>query len=203
MDIKQIGLVNEVIGARFALVVGHAFDKQGARDVYGNTEFAMWSEFAKRFYDIYDVYHHDSYSRGYSSMCKRTGKRINKSINDYDLVISLHFNASSNPRVHGVVTLWNYKFPQVNRFLGYFKKHVKNCLGSKYLYDREVHNKYDRGFGEIDASYYPHVIIESFFGTNKPETSRVWRNLIDLEYSFRVSLEEYAHFLDKSMDDNG
>lgn len=162
-------------GLRIGFIVGHTKLRPGAKGYQLYAENHYHRIIADKFLQDYDVYYHDSYNLGYTSMCKRTAKRVAKN-GKYDLLFALHFNAAASKEANG------------SEVLHYFSNELAKKIGKIYLMKicrrfkttnrglRALFNKKQRGFGEVASFDDTVVLLEPYFCSNLAETRKFTPN---------------------------
>lgn len=154
---------------KFAVIVGHTKDSQGANSPYGiPSEYHFNSEVAKYLTDIADIYYYDTYKGGYSAMVRRLYNHINQ--HDYDLTIELHYNAAG-ALAHGTEVLYYAN----NRKGLKLAENLSSLISSKFgTKDRGAkgRGKSDRGGYALYAGKATALLLEPFFGTNKDDVNK-------------------------------
>lgn len=155
-----------------ALVIGHHALKKGAYSPYlGMSEFDFYNEVVKCINA--DVYRHDAHIRGYSNRIRATASKLNQK--DYDLVISLHFNASEDPRANGCETLYYFNSKKSRDYARAFSNLVHKRTGIKVRNGglKALSQKRDRGFSMVYYPKSPTILIEPFFGSNSTDCRKI------------------------------
>lgn len=172
-----------------AIVIGHRSKSQGAYSpTLEQTEYEFNKKVALLLQDIADVYERpDIPFVSEAFRITEMTKQINKQ--DYDLVISLHFNSFSNDKAHGVTAL-HYITSKFGKIIAdEFCKMVSDdfCIKKRALIP--VASKNERGGTLICNLKATAVLVEPFFGSNphdaiqfknkEQEYSKLLRDLIN------------------------
>ena len=174
---------------KIAVVIGHAHDRRGADSPWLEPEFNFNTDIANYLKELspqcYDIYFHGGYSKGYSTMIKATANRINTK--NYDLVIELHYDASSNASANGCSVLHHYNSSKGKEWAlkiseGISKGMNINNRGAIAL------NKTSNGYLAVAYPNPPAVIIEPFFGGNKSDAQK-----FDEEFEKRKYAQSIHH----------
>lgn len=151
-----------------AIVIGHTALRKGAYSPYlGMSEFDFNKKVAESLRDVSDIYTHESYNLGYTSMVKRTAAKINK--NDYDLVLELHFNSSDKPEANGSEALCYFSNKKAKHLAIRFCELMADTYSIRPRGAKALYNKNQRGFAAV---FYPKpttLILEPFFGSNNKD----------------------------------
>lgn len=154
------------------LVIGHHAHKKGAYSPYlGMSEFDFYNEVVKCINA--DVYRHDAHIRGYSNRIRATASKLNQK--DYDLVISLHFNASEDSLANGCETLYYFNSKKSRDYARAFSGLVHKRTGIKVRNGglKALTQKRDRGFSMVYYPKAPVILIEPFFGSNSSDCEKI------------------------------
>ncbi len=162
----------------FAIVIGHTKVSQGAKaiDPQIPAEWTFNNNVAQHLADIADIYHHDTYAHGYTSMVKRTAEKINK--NEYKLVLELHYNAGGAGG--GTEVLFCDKSVKGQEFAKRLEQEIVKDFGTRPR-GAKVLKATDRGFGAVYYPKFPTILSEPFFGSYQPDCDKFRNN--ELKYS--------------------
>ena len=156
---------------KVAVVIGHHEKQKGALSKYfGLREFDFYSEVVKHI-DNVDVFTHDSNISGYKTRIKNTAKKLN----DYDLVIELHFNSFGDNSVGGCETLYYCKSVKGEQYAKTFSKYVHDATNIQLRNNgiKALSNINDRGFASVYYPLPPTILIEPFFGSNNDDCKKI------------------------------
>lgn len=157
---------------RIALIVGHNEKSKGAFCPHAQAcEFDYWKDIASEIQLITGV---DVFTRrphkSYSTEMKEVIEQVHCS-GEYDLVIELHFNAVSDPEVHGaeILIYKNSKCLELaktllNSICQEFKVKNRGLKRIKSVAERG-------GFGIIRCKY-PYMLVEPFFASNENDSEK-------------------------------
>ena len=167
---------------KYAVVVGHAQDSQGAVSPFGiGSEWEYNSKVATYLSDVMDVYFHDHYRNGYSKMIDRTSSHINQ--HNYKLVLILHYNSFANQPANGTEVLhWHN-----NKNSAELAKNLSKFISDRFKTTNRGNkptNLSGRGGYELYKLKAPALLIEPFFGSSKSDVSK-----------FKGKEKEYAQTL--------
>lgn len=154
---------------KVAVVLGHHEKSKGAYSPWLKvSEWDFYNEVVDCLSDV-DVYYHDKNIGGYVTRTKNTARKINKI--DYDLVMELHFNSSSNPTANGCETLYYFASRKGRDYARKFSEVVVEWTGIKSRNGglKALTNKYDRGFASVFYTKAPTILIEPFFGSSRKD----------------------------------
>lgn len=151
---------------KVALVLGHHQKSKGA--------YSPWLDYSE--WDFYndvvdcvrcvDVFLHNPSIKSYTKRIQNTAAQLNKG--NYDLVIELHFNSSSNPSANGCETLYYHKSIKGKEYAKLFSDTVELWTGIKQRNNGlKKLEPGDRGYGSVFYPSAPAILIEPFFGSNK------------------------------------
>lgn len=147
-----------------AFIIGHNEKDQGAYSkILDVTEWGLYTSLTPELLKLGDVYTHDASILSYTKRMKDTANKINK--NDYDLVVSLHFNMF-NGKASGCETLFISDKGRV--FANNFCHYYTDSTGAKNRGIKKV-GKGERGFEEIFNPLAPAILIEPFFGDSSSD----------------------------------
>ncbi|MGY6649110.1 N-acetylmuramoyl-L-alanine amidase [Wenyingzhuangia sp. IMCC45574] len=152
---------------KIAIIIGHRSEAQGAYSPYLLENEYTWNKTVASYLShIADVY-----ERPNTDMVSE-GARIVELVNDvnkheYDLVLSLHFNAFSDSKANGVTAL----YCEGNEFTKEFCEDYVGFISTKFETKARslisIKNKYQNGGLLLQKLKAPAVLLEPFFGTNK------------------------------------
>jgi hypothetical protein len=159
---------------KLALVVGHCFDKQGAKAVWplNQTEYEYNSEIARTTRGMgiplnidVEVFYRDGL--GITKTYKKVGDW------DPDAIIELHFNAASNNKARGTETLAG-EDEMSKEWAEYVQAFICEALGRTEITDRGVKQipncPGENGWYQVNSvAGAPNALIEPFFGSNPGE----------------------------------
>ena len=154
---------------KVALVLGHHENSKGAYSPYlRSSEWDFYDEVVDCVPDV-DVYLHDKTITSYTRRIKNTARQLNKK--DYNLVIELHFNASSNPSANGCETLYYFASKKGRDYAKLFSETVTLWTGIKSRNGglKALTNKGDRCYASVFYPKAPTILIEPFFGSNRKD----------------------------------
>lgn len=150
-----------------AIIIGHTSQSKGACSPFGiPCEWDFNKKVSEYLSDIADIYFHNSYSGGYTTMVKETAKEVNKK--DYEVVFALHYNAAT-PSAKGCESLY---YSSSRKGLLYAEIACDVICSNFDVINRGVKplsNSSDRGFGEVYYTKAPTIIVEPFFGSNESD----------------------------------
>lgn len=157
---------------KVAVVIGHHERSKGAYSHHlGVSEW----DFYNMVVDCInvDVYRHNHNIKGYTLRVRDTARKLNEK--DYDLIISLHFNASDNPRANGCETLYYFDSRKGRDYAKRFSDLVHNRTGIKVRNNglKALTQKRDRGFAMVYYPKAPVILIEPFFGSNSNDCEKI------------------------------
>ncbi|OED36619.1 hypothetical protein AB832_05565 [Flavobacteriaceae bacterium (ex Bugula neritina AB1)] len=159
---------------KVAVVIGHHLRSKGAYSKH--LKVSEW-DFYNKVVDLMrtcpDVYRHNTLIPGYTSRIKNTALQLNKQ--NYDLVISLHFNAAGDARANGCETLYYFSSKRGKDYAKAFSDKVHEWTNIKVRNGglKALTNKKDRGFAMVYYPKAPTILIEPFFGTNYQDCARI------------------------------
>lgn len=155
--------VNAVKGLRVALVVGHSDDEQGAKNVFGVSEYDYWNEFT---FDMSDSFSNKKVEYKKFIRPFKGSKGIEKAYKNADkwgadAIIEFHFN-SYNGVANGCETLCSHDRNDIE-FASTIQRYMVEALGN---IDRGVKKKTKRERGGRSTSGFvgANCLIEPFFG---------------------------------------
>lgn len=164
---------------KIAIVIGHHYRSKGAFSKHLQvSEWDFYNQVVQCIpehssnYSI-DIYHHDGDIGGYVTRVKNTARKLNKI--DYDLVMELHFNASSDPRANGCETLYYFASRKGRDYALKFSDVVTEFTGIRVRNGglKALTNKRDRGFASVYYTKAPTILIEPFFGSSAIDCERI------------------------------
>lgn len=172
-----------------AIVIGHRSKSQGAYSpALGMTEYQFNKVVAECLLDVADVYERPNIPFASEAfMINQLVKEINKQ--DYDLVISLHFNSFHNEQAHGVTAL-HYITNNFGKIIANeFVKMVSDDFQIKKRDLIPVTSKQDRGGTLICGLNATCVLVEPFFGSNDYDAMQFLNN----EQKYAKLLRDLIH----------
>jgi len=158
---------------RIAFVVGHHNKSKGAySDSFKQQEWDFWNDVLEYLCSA-NVFYHNPETQGYTNRVKETASKLNKI--DFDLVVELHFNASSNPQANGCETLYWHKSEKGKEYAKIFSECVHNHSGIKLRSNglKPLVYPSERGYGSVYYPKAPTILIEPFFGTNSGDCQKI------------------------------
>lgn len=155
-----------------AIVVGHTSANKGAySNIIGVSEWDFNKRLVRTFPKDWDVYYHNPDIVGYRSRSISTSNLINRK--DYDLVLCLHFNASSNPQANGAEALYYYRNENGKRLAFRFGELMQQRLGIKNRGGKPLSSSDQRGYWMIYLPRATTLILEPFFGTSVKDCNKI------------------------------
>ena len=156
---------------KVAIVIGHHEKSKGAKSPYLQIfEWDFYNQVAKYLTNV-SIYHHSPYIKSYTQRIKNTAKKLD----DYDLVIEMHFNAAT-PQANGCETLYYFASEKGKKYATIFSSIVNECTGIKLRGNngaKPLVNKNDRGFCAVFYPKPPTILIEPGFGSNKGDCEKL------------------------------
>jgi len=152
---------------KVALVVGHRQGSQGAYGSKGISEYKYWSLFAKDLIQRlnssdYKIFYRQD-KKGYTRNMEKLHEAMDKWGADYR--VSLHFNASSNPKVDGHEVLYNERDKQSLQLAEMFDKEFDTNMPNR---DRSIKPRYKgRGGGFLRRGDGINVLLEPYFASHQ------------------------------------
>lgn len=154
----------------FAILIGHTEDSKGAVSPFGvPAEFDFNSKVASFMEDICDVYTHESYKPGYTTMVKKTAAKINK--HKYKAILVLHYN-SFNLSSNGTEILYYATSVAGKKMASILSARIAIAFKTSNRGPKPITSSQDRGFAEVYYTVAPTVIVEPFFGSNKEDSEK-------------------------------
>jgi hypothetical protein len=159
---------------KIALLIGHRSGSQGARSVKNISEYAFWYTYLHAMLPLFPNVHTykiferlDSDGRGYRERMRRVGRRAGEW--GAELIVSCHFNASSNAKAEGFEVLCTR-----NHMSKMYASMMLSAMDDNLYGDsrgvRVVQNDpRERGSGFLYKTPMPAILIEPFFGTNRED----------------------------------
>lgn len=147
---------------KVAIVIGHHRLAKGSQGKGIPVEYDYNGKVANTLQCYADIYEHNPYLIGYTSRVKATSKKLD----EYDLVLCLHYNSSFEHTASGVEA-WHYFKNHRGKYLALeFCKRISNRFGTRNRGAKAMYSNKQRGFAEV---YYPKgttLLLEPFFGDN-------------------------------------
>ena len=159
---------------KVAVVIGHHLRSKGAYSKHLKvSEWDFYNKVVGLMRTCPDVYRHNTLIPGYASRIKNTASQLNKQ--NYDLVISLHFNAAGDAGANGCETLYYFSSKAGRDYAKAFSDKVNEWTNIKVRNGglKALANKNDRGFAMVYYPKAPTILIEPFFGTNYGDCARI------------------------------
>lgn len=151
---------------KVAIIVGHRSKRKGAFSEHlQTTEYDYFKCVASFLGDIADIYYRPNtpfVSEAYR--IKQLANEVNR--NQYEIVLSLHFNAFSDQKANGVTALHYITNRETKEFCKQFVNSVTANFGIKKRPLIAIQSKSQRGGTLILSINSPTIILEPFFGTN-------------------------------------
>lgn len=152
---------------KVAIIIGHRSKRQGAYSaILGETEYQYMKKVAEYLSDVADIYERPDTSFGSESgRIKRMVQKVNAE--NYDLSLSLHFNAFSDPKANGATALFYITNKRTKAIAKEFVElmHQDFCVKRRSLI--AITSKKQRGGTYIVTSKADAVLLEPFFGSNE------------------------------------
>lgn len=149
---------------KIAVVIGHEPEAPGAFSQYlGKTEYDYNTEVAKHLPSEIDVYTRPK-GGGYKSKMKALAEKMYAG--NYNLVLSLHFNAFNN-LANGTEALIYRKNERSRRFAELYCRNITKTYGTKDRGVKELSVPSDRGYWFVFFQEGDAIILEPFFGDNE------------------------------------
>ncbi len=156
---------------KVAVIIGHRSARKGAFSPFLNeSEYDYMKKVAYQLTDVADIY-----ERPNSSWLTRRQKiksMISKiNAKNYDLVISLHFNAFKDKRAHGATALYYI----TNKRTKQLATKMVTMISSEFAIKKRnlivIKSLKQRGGQFIISTKADSILLEPFFGTNKEALS--------------------------------
>lgn len=178
---------------KVAIIIGHRSKSQGAyAPILNETEYQYMKKTAFHLSDIADIYERSNTPMvSEAHRIHRLVKRVNAK--NYDLVISLHFNAFSNPLAHGATALY-YATNKRTKAIGeeFTSLMAENfCVKKRALIP--ITSIYDRGGIVISKCTADAILLEPFFGTNKDDANAFKGEHQTYANNIRSLIEKYCN----------
>lgn len=155
---------------KYAIIVGHANDAMGqCSDNNIPCEWLYNMRVALELIDIADLYTHETYRNGYTSMVKRTASRVNKG--NYKVVLSLHYNSFHLDSANGTEVLYHENSALGKKYAEDMANRISEHFGTRNRGAKPL-SKGDRGFGEVNYTKPPTILLEPFFGSNEGDADK-------------------------------
>ena len=156
---------------KVATVIGHHENQKGAMSPYfGLREWDFYNEVVQHVENI-DVFHYNKNISGFVSRIKDTARKLD----DYDLVIEMHFNAFFNPNANGCETLYYYESQWGKYYAELFSYLVNGYTDIKLRNGglKALVNRHDRGWANVFYPKPPTILIEPFFGSSPSDCEKI------------------------------
>ena len=156
---------------KIAVVIGHHKKQKGALSKYfGMREFDFYSKVVKHL-DNVKVFTYDENISGFVTRIKANAKKLD----DFDLVIELHFNSFFDASANGCETLFYYKSKLGRYYADLFSYTVNSYTDIKLRGNgtKALSNIHDRGFANVFYPAPPTILVEPFFGSNESDCKRI------------------------------
>tara|TARA_R110000851_G_scaffold299121_1_gene454993 strand:+ start:916 stop:1443 length:528 start_codon:yes stop_codon:yes gene_type:complete len=154
-----------------AIVIGHHEGKKGFFSKhFGMNEFDFYNKVVKKLSNV-EVFRYDSGISGYKSRVKDTAKKLD----NFDLVVELHFNGFDNIKVGGCETLYLHGSKEGKRIAKMFSGFIHDATGIKLRNNglKALRSSSDRGFASVHYPTPPSILIEPFFGSNVEDCKKI------------------------------
>lgn len=154
---------------KVAIIIGHRSEAQGAYSPFlEQTEFQFNSDIAEQLSDVADIFYRPNIKGvGEITRIKNMVSEINK--NDYELVISLHFNSSVNDTANGCEALYYYSNAMGEVLALYFVNKMSERIGIKKRRLIPIISKEQRGHAVVAGCKATTILLEPFFGSNEED----------------------------------
>lgn len=156
---------------KIAVVIGHHLNSKGALSKYfGMREYDFYLEVAKDLKSV-TIFRHDENITGFVSRIKNTASKLD----DFDLVIEMHFNSFFDSSANGCETLYYFKSKLGRYYADLFSYTVNSYTDIKLRNGgiKALSNRNDRGFANVYYPKPPTILIEPFFGSNDEDCEKI------------------------------